>query len=184
MRRGLAHAVALAWGLGEATVFFIVPDVWLTTLALARLSLALEAAVSALAGALLGGAAMAVYAAIHPDDAIALLYRVPAIGPALIARVHQQVGSNGLWAVALGPTRAIPYKIFAVDWGARGGDLLAFVLVSVPARGVRFVLSPLVTAGGLALLSPLTHRPRAVEVTLLVVFWIALYAFYFSRFGW
>ena len=184
MSRGLAHAVAFAWGLGEATVFFIVPDVWLTALALVRLRLALEAAASALAGALVGGAAMALYAARHADRSIALLERVPAIGPALIARVHEQIGAHGLWAVALGPMRGIPYKIFAVDWGSRGGDLLAFLLISVLARGVRFVLSPLVTAGALVILSPLTRRRRSVEVVLLASFWIGLYAIYFSRFGW
>src|SRR5699024_4595805 len=50
------HAWAAAWGLAEGTFFFIVPDVWLSWVALQKPRTARKAALSALAGAMAGGA--------------------------------------------------------------------------------------------------------------------------------
>ncbi|GEM_PF-3959884 len=49
------NRVALAWGFAEATLFFIVPDVWLTLVARERLRTGLIASLYSLAGALAGG---------------------------------------------------------------------------------------------------------------------------------
>lgn len=46
---------AFAWGLAEATFFFIVPDVFTTRLALQDFKRALISCIFTLAGALLGG---------------------------------------------------------------------------------------------------------------------------------
>jgi len=50
------HAVAGLWGFAEATAFFVVPDVWLSAVALRNLPRGLTGAASATAGALVGGA--------------------------------------------------------------------------------------------------------------------------------
>ena len=55
----MPFAAAFAWGFAEATLFFVVPDVWLTLIAVRRgLRPALVACGWALAGALAGGLAM------------------------------------------------------------------------------------------------------------------------------
>ena len=53
------NAIAAFWGFAEATLFFIVPDVWLTaiTVRLGRMA-AFRAAAWTIAGALFGGALM------------------------------------------------------------------------------------------------------------------------------
>src|SRR5690606_1189122 len=51
-----AQGVSLLWGFAEATVFFVVPDVWISRLALSSWPAALRACGFALVGALAGGA--------------------------------------------------------------------------------------------------------------------------------
>jgi membrane protein YqaA with SNARE-associated domain len=179
-----ALTVAFAWGFSEATFFFIVPDVLLTLIACRALRPALKATVAALAGALAGGALMYVLGARDPSLARVALDYVPAIGPALITRVTGQIDENGLVAVLLGPMKGIPYKIYAVEWGARGGSFLAFMLISIPARYVRFFLTALIARGIARLIEPLTHHRALIEMIILVVIWITFYSFYFARSGW
>jgi membrane protein YqaA with SNARE-associated domain len=52
------NLVALIWGFAEASLFFIVPDVWLSFAGREKLSKGIRACVFALAGALIGGAVM------------------------------------------------------------------------------------------------------------------------------
>ncbi len=179
MRGRTADAVACAWGFAEATLFFIVPDVWLTFLALLGLRLALVAAAWSLVGALAGGLVMLVLGVQAPGAALRLLDAVPAISPELIARVRAQVDAHGAAAVVLGPIGGVPYKIYAVDWGARHASWLAFLLVSIPARGVRFFLAPVIVAG---IQRWIVRRRRVAGLALLAAFWLGFYTFYFARF--
>ncbi len=177
-----ANALACAWGLAEATVFFIVPDVWLTFVALRGLRRAFLAAAWAVVGALAGGAVMLWLGARVPEAAARLMDAVPAISPALVRQVHAQVDAHGLLAVLLGPIGGIPYKIYAVDWGARHGGWLPFLLVSVPARGARFFLLPVVVDAIRRWILPLTRGRLAVEAAIVAACWVAFYAFYFVHF--
>ena len=177
-----ANALAFVWGLAEATVFFIVPDVWLTFVALRGVRRAFVAAAWAVLGALAGGAVMLWLGARAPEAASRLVDAVPAISPALVRHVHAQVDAQGLLAVLLGPIGGIPYKIYAVDWGARHGGWLAFLLVSVPARGVRFYLLPVLVDAIRRWIVPLTRGRLAVEAAIVAVGWLAFYAFYFVHF--
>jgi hypothetical protein len=52
------NGIAALWGLAEATLFFIVPDVWLTLITVWSPRKALIACLFALLGALAGGALM------------------------------------------------------------------------------------------------------------------------------
>src|SRR4030095_6055433 len=178
-----ALALAFAWGLSEATFFFIVPDVLLTLLACRALKPALKATIASLAGALAGGVIMYAFGVRNPDDARVFLDNVPAISPALIKRVIDQISESGLLAVLVGPLKGIPYKIYAVEWGTREGGLLVFLLISIPARYVRFLLASLAARGMARLLEPLTNHRAAIEVTILFLIWAAFYTFYFMRFG-
>ena len=55
----------------------------------------------------------------------------PGINPLLLERVAGQVDELGLLAVLFGPLKGIPYKIYAVEWGKRGGGLFTFLLISI-----------------------------------------------------
>ncbi|HKP13806.1 MAG TPA: hypothetical protein VJZ91_16915 [Blastocatellia bacterium] len=176
--------VAFLWGLGEALFFFIVPDVLLTWVATRSLRSAVKASLAALAGALIGGAALVAFAHASPDTARAFLPHIPGINARLLERVSGQVDELNLLAVLFGPLKGIPYKIYAVEWGARGGPLLPFLLISIPARWVRFALSAVIARAIARIIQPLTHHRARVEALILAIIWVAFYAFYFTRFGW
>lgn len=177
-------ALAFVWGLSEAIFFFIVPDFLFTLIACRSFRAAMKCTFAALLGALAGGIVMYVFARNSAEDARAFVDHVPAISPQLIARVATQIDENGLMALMLGPIKGIPYKIYAVEWGAQRGNLITFLLVSIPARYVRFFLATVAARAIAKLVEPLTHRNAAIEMTILAVVWIAFYGFYFARFGW
>jgi membrane protein YqaA with SNARE-associated domain len=175
---------AFVWGLGEATLFFIVPDVLLTWAATRSLRSAMQATLVALAGALVGGAAVVAFAHAWPDTARTILLHIPGINAHLLERVSGQVDELNLLAILFGPLKGIPYKIYAVEWGVRGGALLPFLLISIPARWVRFALTAVIARAIARLLEPLTRRRAGRETLILAFIWIAFYVFYFTRFGW
>jgi membrane protein YqaA with SNARE-associated domain len=169
--------------MAEAIFFFLVPDVLLTLIAARALRPAIKATLAALAGALVGGAMMYAFGSNAPDKAKAFLDYIPAISPQLIERVVFEIDQHGLMAVMLGPIKGIPYKIYAVEWGARGGSFIAFLLISIPARSIRFLLAALAARTIARLIEPLTRHSSRVEIAILAIIWIGFYIFYFLRFG-
>jgi membrane protein YqaA with SNARE-associated domain len=173
------NAVALLWGLAEATLFFIVPDVWLSAIAVGRGRHAgLRATGWAIAGAVLGGALMYAWGARDFEGAAAALDRVPAISPAMIAGVGNDLERQGAVAVVIGGVTGVPYKIYAVLAQGAGFHLPVFFLVSVPARAIRFVLVVLVADWiNRRLARRLALRQR---YGVLGIAWLVFYGFYFA----
>ena len=178
-----ALTLAFAWGLAEATFFFIVPDVLLTLIACRAVRPAVKATITALAGALAGGALMYSFGVRDPDTAQVFLDHVPAISPELIDEVRRQVSVSGLAAVLLGPLKGIPYKIYAVEWGAQERSLVPFLMISVPARYLRFFLASIAARAIAKIIQPFTHHRASIEAAILVAVWVAFYSFYFTRLG-
>jgi len=171
--------LALIWGFAEATVFFVVPDVLLTAIAVRDLRAGLIACFLALLGALAGGVLMYLWAARDHAAAAALVGQVPAISLDLMARVTQQLREQGSAAAAIvGAFTGVPYKIYAVQAHTAGITPEAFAALSVPARLGRFLL--------VTLLAGLASRLLAARVTLrwryglLVLLWVGFYAAYWS----
>lgn len=141
------HALAAAWGFAEACIFFIVPDVLLSWIALSDLRRALVACLFALAGALLGGVLVWFWGGGHPEPFRSLFAALPGIDASLLAAVQAQVQQEGLSAVLLGPLRGTPYKLYALEAAVQHYPLLPFLLISIPARLVRFLLVTLLVGG-------------------------------------
>jgi hypothetical protein len=179
-----AAVIAAAWGFAEATIFFIVPDVWLTLVSARSLRAGMRACAWTLTGALAGGCVMFAAAARAPDVARAVVVRVPGISPRMVEAVRTQVADRGLVAVLVGPAQGRPYKIYASEWGALRGGLAGFVAISVPARLVRFVLSILAAAALARLIAPWTRRRASVERVVLLATWTVFYVLYFRAVGW
>lgn len=174
--------IAGFWGFAEATLFFLVPDIWLTALAVRRgLKPALLASLAALAGALLGGLAMYGWGVADPQTARVVLDWVPAIDSAMIETVRTELHRDGAKAMFLGPLFGVPYKIYAVEAAGAGIGIAAFLAISVPARLLRFlVLTIVVWAISAAL--PRRTSPR-FRLGLLAGAWVLFYAAYFTIMG-
>lgn len=119
-----------------------------------------------------------------PEHARALLDIIPGIGVDLLTQVQIQLKSLGLSAMLWGAWQGIPYKVYAVEWGAAGGGLGALLAWTAVARGIRFSASAVIARGVIRLISPPPHpKPRLVW-SLIGAFWVVFYVFYFRHVGW
>ncbi|MBI4970219.1 MAG: hypothetical protein HZC17_00045 [Candidatus Omnitrophica bacterium] len=154
--------VSFLWGFLEGTCFFLVPDIWLTFLACRkeRDKWLTAAVIACIIGALAGGITM-YFAAQHVGNRI----------------------FKGLFSIFIGVFQGIPYKIFASEWGALRGSLWLFILISIFARGIRFVFAVVLTRLIRFLGESKIPHWAKIKYVLLILFWVTFYSFYFIRHG-
>lgn len=174
---------SFVWGVAEATLFFIVPDVIVGAVAVFRPRRALASVVAAIAGALVGGLILYVAARGGGAGVRSIIEAVPGIRPETVARVQAELDGHGGTALVLAPFSGIPYKIYAVEWSLRGWGLPALLAWTVPARAVRIVPVALLAGGaGFVLRRWLERRPD-VWLRLYGLGWVAVYVVYFRANG-
>lgn len=172
------NPVAFAWGLAEATLFFIVPDVWLSLVARERLRRGLIACLYALLGALIGGCAIYLWGYFDRKTILEIIERIPAIDVSMLARVNHELAQQGAVAVLLGPLSGTPYKCYAAQAAANGIGLGLFLLISAFARLLRFLAVTVVAHYGLKLVTG--WLPHSNKMVLLASCWLLFYMLYFS----
>jgi len=167
------------WGFAEATVFFLVPDLLISTAALFSPRRSFPQMAAVLIGTLLGGAVMYTVADQHPDEARSAVLSVPFIKAGLLESAERDMQTHGMWAMCLGAFSGVPYKTYAVA-APQYGPFQAFMAVSVPARLERFLL-----AWGIGALLGMLFR-RQIESSppatfaLLTICWIGFYTYYWT----
>jgi membrane protein DedA with SNARE-associated domain len=173
------HLFALLWGVAEATLFFVVPDVLLTYIAATKeRRTALMACIFALTGALLGGFAMYFWAQYNSSQALFVLASVPAISGELINSVGLALQIDGLASLFPGAIAGRPYKVFAVQAGIQGFSPLAFLAVSIPARLFRWMSLMLIAWVLGRILNGLGSQKLARNI---VIFsWVVFYAVFWA----
>ncbi len=136
------QAVAFLWGVAEATLFFIVPDVLLSAIGLKRGARAgAVASACAALGAGAGGAAMFLWSAHDAAGARAVVLAVPAVSEAMAADAARAMAEHGWFAATLaGPLSFTPFKLYAILAPEAGASAAGFALASVAARLPRFLL--------------------------------------------
>lgn len=174
--------LAFLWGLFEATFFFIIPDVLLTFIAIHGFKVGFDASLLALAGALLGGILMYVFARRDFTKAYRFVQKVPSVGDKMLHDVEQSFTETGVIAMIIGPIRGIPYKIFAVFAPKMGIRFITFVLASIPARFTRFFLTSLIAW---LLANVLFEQlPMWIKYSVWAIVWLIVYVIYFSIHPW
>ena len=174
---GIALLLGAVWGFAEATLFFIVPDVALTFIAILGPEHAWAACAAAVIGAVLGGGLIYLLGVRDTRRLTRAFVRIPAIDRREIAAVRARVGRTGFGAIFLGPLLGTPYKLYAAEAGRRRMSLPIFLFVTVPARAIRFVLATalwLWLAGG-----PLAEWSTTAVALLTTAAWVGFYAWYF-----
>ena len=173
--------IACLWGLAEATLFFIVPDVYLGFVVLFHWRRGLLATLAAVAGAMIGGAIMYTLAVANGAAMNQLLVRIPLITPEMVRTVAEQTQGSGLVAMLSAPLRGIPYKIYAVQAGRQHLPFIPFLLVTIPARLVRFLA---ITLAGVAFgtaFKKLVQRRTALVIGAYGLLWVAAYVVYYLQ---
>ena len=171
--------VAALWGFAEATLFFVVADVWLTVVAFRHGPLrALHACIPAALGAVAGGALMFLWGALDPPSVQEALDAIPAIGDQMIGGVRDALRADGLIAMGIGAFSGVPFKVYASQAPAVGISLALFLGVGLAARLARFVLVAVI-AGWIGHGLGRIAGPGPA-LWLLAGFWILFYGFYWA----
>jgi hypothetical protein len=175
--RGPGILLCFLWGFAEGTLFFILPDVPLSLAALYWPRRALLHLAAIVSGAVLAGAVMFSWSA-HSTNARLAVAQVPLVRAAMFERADSDYRQFGVWAVALGPERGIPYKIYAIE-APLHTSLTAFLLVTIPARTWRLLAIWM----GFALAGLLLRKSRrtAWAPALHAFFWVAVYLVYWVK---
>lgn len=171
---------SFAWGMAEATLFFIVPDVLLSYIGLKHgPRSAVMASLFAAAGAAVGGGVMYMWSALDPVAAYAAALALPAISEQMAAAAESAMRDNWFVAVLLGPIAGAPFKLYAMLAPHQPDISLArFVVAAIPARLPRF----LIVSVGVAILGRLL-TPRLGErqrLQLLLGAWAVFYLLFFA----
>jgi hypothetical protein len=177
-------ALAALWGLAEATLFFVVPDVLLAWIALDRgWRRAWLASVAAAIGAAVGGVLVHAATVADPDTVRAVVLAVPAVSDAMVADAEAKA-QGGWFAAALGASvTGVPYKIYAMLAPGAGWDALSLALATPVLRLPRFLL----VASAFAGLGRLLRRDGSLPRWTAPVFlggWTLFYAAYWTLTDW
>ena len=169
-------AMAAFWGFAEACLFFAVPDLLISWLAMNRgLKAGAWSSLLAALGAVVGGAAIWLWSASDPSAARAAVSAVPAVSEAMISRADADMRRSGWFVASMkGPLTSTPYKVYAMLAPRHGAPLEAFAPAALPVRLPRFLL----VAAGFALVGHLL-RFRIDRRILLAAFtagWLLFYA--------
>jgi membrane protein YqaA with SNARE-associated domain len=175
--------IAFIWGFAEATLFFIVPDVYLGFVALFHWRRGLSAAIAALLGAMLGGSVMYVLATNDPSGINELLIRVPLIDTALVNEVAGNMRADGLVTILTGPLKGTPYKIYAAQAGEQAFSFLSFLLMTIPARLERFIPIVLIFGGLGGWFQTFCKKHTTLVVMSYVLLWCMIYFVFIIYFG-
>ena len=173
MKKHALNIAAFVWGVAEATLFFIIPDVLLSYIGLKR-----GPRLAAIASAV-GGAIMYTWSQHDPAAARAAVLAVPAVSEAMVARAADAMRGDWFGVTMLGPLSATPFKVYAILALHAGGTTLpAFMLASLLARLPRFLIVSVGTALiGRALSRWLSERQL---LWLLIGAWLLFYAVFFA----
>jgi hypothetical protein len=168
--------IVAGWSAAEAAIFFIVADVPISWIAVrSGTKAALLAALVAALASVVGAVAVLFWAGHDPTGAATAMAALPGIDSALIAEAARRY-AEGFDAVLAGSFSGIPFKLFGLEAAKQGGAL--FLVLSPLLRLPRFLAIALFVGGISRLLERwMTVRQR---LSLLLVLWIAFYAWYFT----
>ena len=99
---------------------------------------------------------------------------IPPISPAMIWTTGYELNDPGLVSMIVGAFTGVPFKIYAVEAGAIGTGIGAFLGMAVIARIGRFIIGALIAAMAADFLRRFLSE-RTI-LSLLAGFWVAFYA--------
>jgi hypothetical protein len=176
----VATAIAAAWGAAEASVFFIVPDVWSGFVALLAPRAALTATGATVGGAVVGAALAFRLARAAPDRYESYLRRLPGIRVDDPEVTAAELREHGYAAFLRAPLGGQPVKLYVAAAARQGRPLSAVLLLTALNRLERLVpLGLAAAAAGVAARRVVRRRPGAVA-GIYVAGWSAFYAAYWG----
>lgn len=174
---GRSTLLGFLWGAAEGSVFFIVPDVAVSFVALFSIRRCLSCSLAAALGAAVAGASLHLATTFRPDAAFATVHAVPFVSERMFSSAAVDWDRYGLWALFKGAVSGVPYKVYAIAAPQRFG-LVAFALATIPARLFRFVAVGLGVAFAARALPPRVREDPTRLAAIHAACWGVFYACY------
>ena len=171
--------LAAIWGFAEATFFFIVPDVLFTRTTVRSVKRGWLELAAAVVGATIAGALMYLWASGSPVQARSAVAAVPFLGEKIIRPAEQRWIDHGTPLLFSNPLSGVPYKVHAI-LAPSHVSLTEFLLVSLPLRAERMLLSMIVFVPLAMWVRKDEHRRTKMGLRIHAGFWLVVYAIYWS----
>jgi membrane protein YqaA with SNARE-associated domain len=130
-----ANWLVFFWAMGEALIWFVIPEFLLLLLIFMRIRRKRELLYFDIYGTIVG--TIIAYVIALPDHSIAQL---PYIQPRMVAQVHHWFNAHGILGLAYQPFSGVPYKVFTYLAPHYHFFLLSFLLFAVLVRISRYYL--------------------------------------------
>jgi hypothetical protein len=167
------------WGFAEGTLFFIVPDVLFTRTTLLSMKRGWLQLAAGVIGATMAGAVMYLWASGSPAQARAAVTAVPFLGEKIITPAEQRWNQGGTPSLFSNPLSGVPYKVHAI-LAPSHVSLPAFLLLSLPLRAQRMLLSMIVFVPLAMWVRRDEARRKTIGLRVHLAFWLVVYAIYWS----
>jgi membrane protein YqaA with SNARE-associated domain len=168
-----------AWGVAEAIVLPVVPDVVLYLLALAAPRQAGRLFAAGIAGAMAGSALLVGLTIAEPGAARSLLLAVPGVDQAMVEAAQRAIAGGDVRAfVGFGP--GTPLKVYTLVWALAGESPWLLVLGVVINRLTRMGPGVVITAIIGALAPAFLRRHERLVLAVYTGLWIVTYVIYFA----
>ncbi len=169
--------IGFVWGLSEATLFFLVPDIWLTWVVLHHNDKIIPTYLWTLAGAMLGGTTMYLWGIESTALLKQILDAIPAISHELIKYSAESLKTDGFLTMLSGSFRGTPYKLYASQAYEANISLTSFIMMTIPSRLARWSVLGLIT-WQIKKNTALQHQRRLTQFWMIA--WFVNYVIYFS----
>jgi hypothetical protein len=167
------------WGFAEGTLFFIIPDVVLSWASLAGAKCGAKIFGAILAGAMVAGLCMYMWALWQPEAARSAVASVPFVRARMFNKVEEDYRTHGVFGIFYTVGTGIPYKVYAI-LAPPITTPATWALISVFARVERMALSWLVPTFLGWLLKRWIRNHWRLTAALWFGFWVVTYAIYWS----
>lgn len=178
----MAYLIApFIWGLLEAALLFMVPDVAISYVTLKHgAKKGAYAAMIAAIGAAIGGIFMFYWGANNLPQILGLIEKLPAISQAMIEKVNIQMhGDTPFIEMLNGSMTGTPYKIYASFASSAGINPISLFLLTPLVRLPRFLIVVLITKIANAATSKIVFSSKA-KTLILFSAWALFYALYWT----
>lgn len=177
----LASRVGFWWGLAEGLFFFIVPDIYISLAALFSLRAGALAWLTSILGSATAVLIISLLTATAGPAYLSFLQSVPGISRTMVERVVSSLAAHGLPYTPFLALGGVPLKLYAAGAFALGLSLGSVLIWTMFARIVRIAPSFAIAAATRLLLRRRIEARPLVWTTLLGLFWVGFYIFYFMR---
>ena len=126
--------IAFLWGLFEGLFFFIIPDIYLSFIALFSFRGGIVCLGFTLLGSLVSATIIFSLSPFVGDFFHKILLIIPGVSDSMINTVSIGLQNHGVRSLVEGPLSGIPYKIYSVEAAIQHLPFFQYILWSIPAR--------------------------------------------------